>query len=144
MAAIRPQFMRHIAGVEVDKVFPGLKDSARDELITSVVRQWLTCNGCAGLFTTAVTYWLHLKLIRGAPGKAAAGTEAHPSDMPKHLRTWGIKEKELPSVLHELSVKQSAIFESKSGLKVRVFAEPRDKVVRFEEAKDDGELDDLE
>lgn len=134
---IRGQFMREIAGVEIDKIFPGLAVPARQELVTSVVRQWLTNDGWAGLFTVPVSYWLHLKVHPSKKRRAMAGVLAQPSEMRKHLTSWSILEEDLPGVLHQLSISQSAVFINRQGLSVRVSAEPKDKIVRFEEVKDE-------
>lgn len=129
--------MRKIASDELDKIFPGLAKAAREELVTSVVRQWLTNDGWAGVFTVPVTYWLHLKEDKKKKNRAMAGVLAFPSEMWKHLRTWKISEQDLPGVLHQLSISQSAVFTNREGLDVRVSAEPREKVVRFGEVKDE-------
>lgn len=49
--AIRPHILRAVAHAELDKFFPSQAPAAREELVTSVVRQWTTYGGNAGVFT---------------------------------------------------------------------------------------------
>ena len=50
---------------ELEKVIPFLDATAREELVTSIVRQWVTCEGHAGVFTEFVNYWFHFAEIGG-------------------------------------------------------------------------------
>jgi len=133
---IRPHVLRTIAHAELEKIFPGQARDVREELVTSLVRQWTTYEGRAGLFTVPVHYWLSVVEVEGS---VHAGTEVLPGTLKQHLGSWGILDRDLPHVVHELSVAQSATFINGEGLTVRVQADPRDHTFRFEEVSDEEE-----
>ena len=132
--AINSAVMRNIAGCEIDKLFPGLAEGPRTELVTSVIRQWLTNEGWAGLFTIAVNYWLNL-IERN--GKALAGVMVHPSEIRRRLKTWLVDEADLPGIVHQLSLSQSATFVNAANQSVRVSTNPKEHSISFDELKDD-------
>lgn len=80
---VQSDVLRQIAGSELEKLYPASEPRARNDLITSVVRQWQTCAGHAGVFTVAVTYWL--VLVTQPPAPAASRPRA--SRFPR-TRSW--------------------------------------------------------
>lgn len=131
---IKPHILRAIAHAELEKVFPGQASAAREELVTSVVRQWTTYGGNAGVFTLHVHYYLTVEQIGT---QVRAGTEVLPGLLKQHLAPWGVVDRDLPGIVHELSVTQSATFVNLDGLTVRVTSDPRDHTFRFEEVPDE-------
>jgi hypothetical protein len=134
--AIKSHILRSIAESELDKVFPGLAPGPRQELVTSVVRQWLTCDGHAGVFTVAVHYWLHLV---ERDGHVLAGREVVPSSLPGLLRPWLVDELDLPRIAWELSVAQNATFGNADGRKILVRADAKQHGFSVEEVLDEDE-----
>lgn len=132
--AIKPHILRAIAEAELEKIFPGQARAAREELVTSVVRQWTTYDGNAGVFLLSVHYYL---TVQQRGGQVLAGTEVLPGTLKQHLAPWGVVERDLPGIVHDLSVAQNATFVNTDGLTVRVHSDPRDHTFRFEEVPDD-------
>lgn len=87
------------------------------------------------MFTPAAHYWLTVGL---AGGKVRAGAEVVPDQLARHLATWQIVGRDLPRVLRDLSVAQSATFVNAAGLTVRVWVEVPAHVFRFEEVPDEN------
>ena len=52
--------LRRIAEAELSKQFLGLSAAVRDQLATSLVRQWVTYDGHAGVVTPTQQVWLQL------------------------------------------------------------------------------------
>lgn len=132
--AIKSPMLRHIAGAEIDKLFPGIGPDAREEYVTSVVRQWVTNGYKAGVFTAAVNYWLH---VVQQDGKIDAGLEVCPSNVRQTLGPWKALERDLPGIVHQLTLAQSATFINADGVTVRVTADPVEHSFRFEEVPDE-------
>jgi hypothetical protein len=138
MAAIDSRFMRHIARCEVEKLFPGISPAALEDYVTSVVRQWVTNDLRAGVFSVAVNYWLDLAEV---DGQVHAGLEVCPSNMRRTLGPWLAVDRDIPGIVHQLTLAQSATFVNADGVTVRVTADPREHSFRFEEVEDDEPLD---
>jgi hypothetical protein len=130
--------MRHIARCEIEKLFPGISPAAREEYVTSVVRQWVTNDLRAGVFTIAVNYWLHLV---ERSGQVLAGLEVCPSNMRQLLAPWLALERDLPDITRQLTLAQSATFANAEGVTVRVTADPTEHGFRFEEVRDEDEFE---
>ena len=131
--SIQPHVLRAIAIAEIEKIFPGQAREPREELVTSVVRQWTAYDGNAGVFTIAIHYYL---TVRHRDGQVLAGTEVLPGTLKQHLATWGVVERDLPRVAWDLSVAQMALLVNNEGITVRVTSDPRDHTFRFEELPD--------
>lgn len=125
--------LRHIAGCSIDKLFPGIGPESREEYVTSVVRQWLTNDRHAGVFTVAVNYWMNLV---EESGRVLVGLEVCPSNMRQLLSPWRALERDLPEIVHQFTLAQSAAFVNADGVSVRVRADPVAHAFGFEEAGD--------
>lgn len=133
--AIKSPTLRYIAGCEIDKLFPGIGEERREEYVTAVVRQWLTNDRHAGLFTVAVNFWLSL-VEQGT--KVLVGLEVCPSNMRQVLGPWKVLEEDLPEIVHQLTLAQSATFVNADGVMIRVRAEPKEHAFGFEEVRDEA------
>lgn len=131
--SIKPHILRAIANAELEKIFPGQAREPRGELITSVVRQWTTYGGNAGVFTVAIHHYF---TVLERDGKVLAGTEVLPGTLRQHLAKWGVVERDLPRIAWDLSVAQMALLVNDEGVTVRVTSDPRDHTFRFEEVPD--------
>lgn len=134
--AIPSPLMRRIARFEIEKLFPGIAPEPLEQYVTSVVRQWVTNDLRAGVFTVAVNYWLHLVEQNG---QVLAGLEVCPSQMRQHLGPWLVLDRDLPDILRQLTVGQAATFVNAEGVSVRVTADPREHSFRFEELADEDQ-----
>lgn len=131
--SIKPHILRSIANAELEKIFPGQARDPREELVTSVVRQWTTYDGNAGIFTIPIHYYL---TVQQRTGKVLAGTEVMPGTLKQILAKWGVVERDLPRVVWDLSIAQMALLVNNEGITVRVTSDPRDHTFRFEEVRD--------
>jgi hypothetical protein len=136
--AIKSTTMRHIALVEITKLFPGVGAEALEEYVTSVVRQWVTNDLRAGVFTLAVNYWLHL-VEQG--GNVIAELGVCPSNMRQCLGPWLALERDMPDIVRQLTLSQSATFVNAEGVTVRITADPKERSFRFEEVEDDDNFE---
>ncbi len=131
--AIKPHVLRKIAASQLEEMFPGQAREAREELITSVVRQWTTYDGNAGIFTVPVHYYLTAKF---QDGLGHAGTEVVRGTLREHLVSWGVVESDLSRIAWDLSVAQMATLLTRDGVTVIVHSDPRDHTFRFEQVQD--------
>jgi hypothetical protein len=136
--ALKTPLLRHIARYEIAQLFPGIAPDALEEYVTSVVRQWITNDLRAGVFTVAVNYWMHLVEMGE---QVHAGLEVCPSSMRQTLAPWLVLESDLPRIIHELTLAQSATFVNADGVTVRVSAHPKEHSFRFEEVKDEDDFE---
>ena len=130
---IKSPVMRNIASHEIDRLLPELDPDTRREFVTAVVRQWLTNDGHAGIFTVPVNYWL--KLVE-QDGEIEVGVADSNSDLPDALRRWGIDKYQLPVTLRQLTLAQNATFVNAKGLTVMVRAVPKENRFEYEKLED--------
>lgn len=132
--AIKSPVMRNIAATVIEDLLPGLDPATHQEYVTAVVRQWLTNDGHAGVFTVPMNYWLRLA---EQGGEIAVGRGESESDLPHALRRRKIAEDELPEVLHQLTIAQSATFVNTDGVKMVVRVVPSLRRFEYEKAEDE-------
>jgi hypothetical protein len=130
--------LRAIAASSLDKAIPRLASDAREELTTSIIRQWLTYDGHAGVFTLPIHYWFHLEQ---EDGEVRVGTEVVPGSLVKLLTPWRVLDDDLPEILWQLSVAQNATFVNADGLTVRVRADAKEHGFGVQEVVDENELE---
>jgi hypothetical protein len=134
---VQSDVLRQIAGYELDKLFPSSEPRARNDLITSVVRQWQTCAGHAGVFTVAVNYWLQFE--ETADGRSCVHTDATSSGgLLQILRNRGAQEDDLARILRQLTLRQTAVFDTDAMLTLEARVSPH--LRRFEV----GPIDEIE
>jgi hypothetical protein len=121
--------LRQIARYELDKLFPASEPRARNDLITSVVRQWQTCAGHAGVFTVAVSYWLHFE--ETADGRSCVHRAVTSSGgLLQLLRSRGAQEDDLSRILRQLTLRQASVFDTEAMLTLQARVSPH--LRRFE------------
>jgi hypothetical protein len=135
--AINSAVMRNIAGTELDKLIPWLDPEVRSDLVTSIIRQWVTCDGHAGVFTEYVNYWFHL---------AQVGDQIHvghevvtESKLRDILLAARAVEDEIAELVRELSLRQRVTFENKDGVRMELRASPHERRFEARLAEDDEE-----
>jgi hypothetical protein len=123
--------LRRIAEGELAKQFLGLSAAVRDQLATSLVRQWLTNDGHAGLVTPSQQVWFQLvaegDLLEVKVSTAEGGWGRA---LPRH---WGVPAAEVPELLHRLNLCQSASCRTADGGTVELRVEPKERAVRCRE-----------
>ena len=124
-----------IAGTEIDELFPGINSARRGEYVTSLVRQWRTDAGHAGLFTVAVNFWLRL-VERGA--QLLVVRTVHPSRIWVQLARRGASDGEFAEIVHRLSLAQSAAFTDAGGRNLRIWADPKRRLFGIDEGGGEG------
>jgi hypothetical protein len=117
--------LRKIAEAELDRRFADLDSQLKQELATSLARQWLTNEGHAGLVTTSGHYWF--KINRTQNGGFEVGFDAQPPRFVDNLRRANVAEDQLSGLLHQLSLCQSVVFPTQDGriLCLRMIAKER-------------------
>lgn len=133
MMDIKPQVLRSIAHAELDKLLPGQAADIHEALVTSIVRQWTTYEGRAGILTLAVHYWLS---VEHKGNQVVVGSGVTPATLPRHLATWKVLERDLQRIVLDLNLSQTATFVNLDGLTVRVRMDPRDHHFEFAEVPD--------
>lgn len=133
MMDIKPQILRAIAHPELDKILPGQAADIHEALVTSIVRQWMTYEGKAGILTQAVHYWLSVE-HRGK--QVVVGSGVVPATLPRHLATWKVLERDVQRIILDLNLSQTATFINLDGLTVQVRMDPRDRHFEFAEIPD--------
>jgi hypothetical protein len=130
-----PHALRKIAEHELDQCFHGLAPATRDELATSLVRQWIGNDGNAVIVTRQFHLWFRMTKIGG--GKTQVVRDPQPQTFVDDMRKSRVVEEQIPGLLHELSVRQSAECVTDYGQKIRLRVEPGKNMFFVELVLDD-------
>jgi hypothetical protein len=123
--------LRRIAEGELAKQFRGLSASVLDELATSLVRQWLTNDGHAGIVTPTQQVWFQ---VVAEGDHLEVGVSTAEGDWGRALsQHWRVDEAEVPALLHRLNLCQSAFCPTVGGRTIELRVEPRERAVRCRE-----------
>jgi hypothetical protein len=114
--------LRKIAEHELEACLPGLNPLTRDELATSVVRQWIGNDGNAVILTPEFNFWFCIKKVED--GGTQVVRDRQPQTFVDHMRGSRVIEEEIPGLLHELNVRQSVQCVTDYGQKVRLRVDP--------------------
>jgi hypothetical protein len=114
------QLLDEIAGDE------DVPDDEREDFVTSLVRQWVTYDGCASVFFDEEQFYL---VLRQPPlGKPCVMAEpAPPGWLSELTREWKLSPDDLPDVLDQLNRGQSAEVVNSEGLPLRLWVNPRER-----------------
>jgi hypothetical protein len=134
---IRKYPLRKIAENELAGCFSDLDDAARDELATSLVRQWLANDGHAGLVTRTHQCWF--QLVAKEDGVEVGCSKAEGNWGRVLSRDWQVDEKDVPGLLHRLNLCQTARCRTADGRTIRLRVEPKERKVRCEEQAGEDE-----
>jgi hypothetical protein len=106
----------------------------RPDLVTSLVRQWITYDGKATLFVDQQQ--LDLPLVTTTPDKPSIRSAQVPN-LSAWIRglqeDWKIDPDELPDVFEQLNLGQSAEVVNRDGIGLRLWVNPREKSKGVEE-----------
>ena len=106
MSSAKPNVLRRIAEHELDTCFPDLAPTSREELATSLVRQWITNDGAALIVTRDHHY--RFRLTRLKDGMNRVVRDIREGTFSEHLRRSRVIEEDISGLLYQLSVCQSA------------------------------------
>jgi len=127
-----PQLLRKIACDALDKVFQGdLSDETRAELATALVRQWITRNGHAALLTEQDQFWYQVSPL--PDGGANLNRNHVPgSRVYNFMRDWQFEPDQVPDIIHNLNVRQTAEITNRRGERLRMWVIPEERTFRIE------------
>jgi hypothetical protein len=132
MKSPQAAIMRKIAADAVEKVFGDLlPEEEEGELVTSVVRQWLTYDGHAALLKETESYYLVFRQQREGYGLTVDQVEGevlHP-----FLRDWQIDGDQVHEILHRLNIGQSAEVANRSGKVLRFSMDPKERSILLDD-----------
>lgn len=133
---IKTPVLQQIASDLIARAFPwGLASSERTELITSIVRQWRTCQGHAALFTDQCRYWFALSFkSRGKVNVEVSENPGQPVQL--FLDDWDVDPDQSPEIIERLNVSQSAEFANRAGTRLRMWVDPKERRLSIEPATD--------
>jgi hypothetical protein len=122
------------------KHFGDLDPAIDDDLARSVARQWHTYDGHAGIITPTRNFWFQMVATENG---VQIGENPAAGNWGRVLaEEWHVAEEEIPGLLHQLNLGQSATCRTVDGRTIRMRVEPAKRTVRCEEqpAHDETEL----
>ena len=128
MKPVKHYPLRKLAETELAKCFKGLDDALLNDLATSLVRQWLTYDGHAGLVTSTHQCWFRLVPTGDSLDVVVSQAEGHWGRTLS--RDWHVGEEEIPGLLHQLNLCQSASWRTTDGRTIRLGIDPKERTVR--------------
>jgi hypothetical protein len=120
--------LRKIADSQVEKHFGHLDSAVRNELATSLVRQWITSDGYAGFVTPTRQYWFQM-VVKGAQLEVTR-LEAKGNWGRILSRDWHVAGDEIPALLHQLNLCQTVSWRTTDGQTIRLGIDPKERTVR--------------
>jgi hypothetical protein len=135
MSPIKQFPLRKIAESVLDSFLGGLDAAVRDELATSLVRQWITNDGHAGFVTPTRHFWF--RLVPKGDGVEVGFSPAEGNWGRVLSADWGVDEEEIPGLLYRLNLCQSVLCRNADGRTIRLRVEPKEQTVRCEEAAEE-------
>jgi hypothetical protein len=124
-----PSTLRNIAEHQLDQCFHDLSPVTRNELATSLIRQWIGHDGNAVIVTRDFHFWFRVKELED--GRTQVVRDRRPQTFVDHMRKSRVIESEIPRLLHELAVRQSVECQTDYGQKSRLRVEPGRKTAFF-------------
>ena len=139
MNPIRQFPFREIAEKTLAKYFGKLEADLRNELATSLVRQWVSNDGHAGIITPTHQFWFQVVPV-------SDGVEVTSRPVKRNWgrvlsQKWDLSEDEIPGLLHQLNLCQSVLCRNADGRTIRLRVEPKKRAVQCEEEPDAEETE---
>jgi hypothetical protein len=123
--------LRKIAENVLVRHLGDLDDAVREELATSLVRQWITNDGHAGFVTPTRQFWI--RMVTKGDGVEVGFSPAEGNWGRILTEDWHVAEEKVPGLLHRLNLCQSVLCRNAEGRTIRLRIEPRERTVRCEE-----------
>jgi hypothetical protein len=138
MNPIRQLPLREIAEETLAESFGDLDADLRDELATSLVRQWVSNDGHAGFVTPTYQFWFQVV-------PQSDGVEVRCRPVEKNWgrvlsRKWDVAEDEIPDLLHQLNLCQFVLCRNADGRTIGLRVEPKKRRVRCREETEAEEM----
>jgi hypothetical protein len=128
MRPVKQSPLRKIAENELAKCFTDLEDAVRNDLAISLVRQWLTYDGHAGIITPMDECWF--RLITKGDRLEVGLTHEDGTWGEVFSNAWGLDEIEILALLHRLNLCQSALYRLTDGRTIRISIDPNEQAVQ--------------
>jgi ribosomal protein S27E len=125
---INSRALRQLAEELLDQIGEDepIPEGERDDLATSLVRQWITYNGCATLFVGEQQVYLVLR--QTVLGQPCVFAEPAPHGWMRQLtHDWKVSPDDLPEVIDRLNRGQSAEVVNGDGVPLRLWVNPQEK-----------------
>ena len=132
---VRQPPLRKIAESVLTKHLGDLDAAVRDELATSLVRQWLANDGHAGLVLPTWQCWF--RMVKKGEGFEVGFDKAEGTWGSVLSRDMQVDKDEVPAVLHQLNVCQSVLCRTADGRTIRLWIEPKERAVRCGEVAEE-------
>lgn len=135
MSSETPNVVRAIAEKELDACFHDLSQTTRTELTTSLVRQWLTNDGTAVIATRDHHFWFRMSRLNN--GTRQVVREVQEGTFSQFMRRSRVIEEQIPSLLHELNLRQSTYCFDEHGEMLHLSVDPAQKLFAIELVPDE-------
>jgi hypothetical protein len=109
-------------------------DIERD-LVTSLVRQWISYDLHAALFTAHDRFWFTLSKQPHGITNVEVNHVAQPP-LEGFIEDWDINPDLAPEIIHRLNVCQSAEFKNRYGERLRLRVDPKERSLQIEPVAD--------
>ncbi len=126
--------LRKIAEKVLARHLGDLDAAVRDDLATSLVRQWVTNDGHAGFVTPTRQFWF--QMVTKGDGVEVGFSPVEGNWGGVLTEEWHVAEEEVPALLHRLNLCQSVLCRTADGLTIRLRIEPKERAVRCEEQRE--------
>lgn len=132
----RAQFWRPLAERVVNEL-PHEPDCWPDlgDIITSIVRQWLTFDGHAAVLDRNAHYFLRLLDDPNTGLRVKVGQSSPEPGFRMCLRDWEIEDESLGGILTDLNLGQCAVVTNRQGREIRVSVDPHTRNIEFDEVE---------
>ncbi|HYT90687.1 MAG TPA: hypothetical protein VEL76_18410 [Gemmataceae bacterium] len=139
MRPIKHYPLRKVAENVLVKYLGDLDAAVKDELATSLVRQWLTNNGHAGFVTPTRQFWF--QMVTQGDGVEVGFSPAEGNWGRVLSDDWHVAKEEIPGLLHRLNLCQSVLCRTPDGRTIRLRIDPKERAVRCEEQSEEEVTD---
>jgi hypothetical protein len=131
MRPTRHSPLRKIAEDQLARHLGDIEGAVRDELATSLVRQWIANEGHAGIVTPTHQFWF--RAVAKSDGFQVGCSKEEGNWGLVLSRDWKVDEGDVPGLLHRLNLCQVAECVTVAGGTLRLRVEPKGRTVRCED-----------
>jgi hypothetical protein len=135
MNPIKHYPLRKVAEKVLAKHLGDLDAAVRDELATSLVRQWITNDGHAGFVARTRQFWF--RMVTNGDGVEVGFSPVEGNWGRVLSEDWHVAEEEVPGLLHQLNLCQSVLCRTGDGRTIRLRIEPKERAVRCEQHEEE-------
>jgi hypothetical protein len=126
MPSERANALRTIAEHELEACFGQLDPATKNDLATTLVRQWITNDGRAVIVTREHHFWFKMDSLEDGQTQVVRDVEA--GTFVDHLRRSRVVEAEIPALLHELTLRQCVRCYTDYGQPLQLRVDPANKM----------------